>query len=221
MFPTIDADVQPQAVRLTMHDLDQLIRTHTARLTSFLRRRVGNPQDVEDLVQDTLLEAVRCLDQFQGQSRPETWLFGIALNLTRNYYKRARLRDIYVDVDTEEMPSDAGDNPLEISDQRQRLSRLARVLPELPEESRQLLHFVVVDDLSYEEVAQQLSIPIGTVRSRISRARSHLKRRIETEPSLAVSPCPPTTRGETHPDPRRDARREARRDCGRQMVATN
>lgn len=201
MSSCTDADVTPLAVRLTMRDLDQLIRTHTARLTSFLRRRVGNPQDVEDLVQDTLLEAVRCLDQFQGQSRPETWLFGIALNLTRNYYKRARLRDIYVDVDTEEVASDAGDNPLEIAEQRQRMSRVERVLPDLPEESRQLLHFVVVDDLSYEEVAQQLSIPIGTVRSRISRARSYLKRQIETDPALAVPACAMVAR--------RGARREA------------
>lgn len=66
------ADLDVTRAPFSMGALDVLARTHAARLASFLRRRVGNPHDVEDLVQDTLLEAVRCIDQFQGQSRPET-----------------------------------------------------------------------------------------------------------------------------------------------------
>jgi len=81
MPPFDDPSFSPSA-SMDLCDLDRLARTHAARLASFLRRRVGNPHDVEDLVQDTLLEAVRCSGQFQGQSRPQTWLFGIALNLT-------------------------------------------------------------------------------------------------------------------------------------------
>lgn len=175
------ADSSQSSAGLSSHELDQLVRVHSSRLASFLRRRVGNPHDVEDLVQDTLLEAVKCADQFQGQSRPETWLFGIAMNLMRNYYKRARQRDIYVSADADDMASEAADDPLQIAQYRQMADRVARLLPALSSDHQQLLHLVVWDDLSYEEAATELSIPIGTVRSRVSRARSILKSQIERE----------------------------------------
>jgi RNA polymerase sigma factor (sigma-70 family) len=173
------ADPSQSTTGLSRHDLDQLVRVHSGRLANFLRRRVGNPHDVEDLVQDTLLEAVRCVDQFQGQSRPETWLFGIAMNLMRNYYKRARQRDICVSAEPDDMASEAADDPLEIAQHRELADRVARLLPALSRDHQQLLHLVVWDDLSYEEAATQLSIPIGTVRSRVSRARSFLRSQIE------------------------------------------
>jgi DNA-directed RNA polymerase specialized sigma24 family protein len=91
-MPTL-ADLATTHGVLNMNDVELLARTHAARLASFLRRRVGTRHDVEDLVLDTLLEAVRCVDRFQGQPRPGTWLFGIALNLTRNHHKRAKVRD--------------------------------------------------------------------------------------------------------------------------------
>lgn len=161
---------------MNMSELEVLARTHAARLASFLRRRVGNPHDVEDLVQDTLLEAVRCIGQFQGQSRPETWLFGIALNLTRNYHKRAKVRDIYADFDTDEIAGDRSNDPCEVAEHRERMFRVASAVENLPGESHRLLQLVIDDNLSYEEAGRQLGIPTGTVRSRISRARSFLKR---------------------------------------------
>jgi RNA polymerase sigma-70 factor (ECF subfamily) len=164
---------------MSMGELDVLARTHSARLASFLRRRVGNPHDVEDLVQDTLLEAVRCIDQFQGQSRPETWLFGIALNLTRNYYKRAKVRDIYTDAETDEIPADRSNDPAELAENRERVFRVAAAVDELPGESHRLLKLIIQDDLSYEEAAQELGIPTGTVRSRVARARSFLRRSVD------------------------------------------
>ena len=174
---------------IDMGDIEMLARAHTARLASFLRRRVGNLHDVEDLVQDTLLEAVRCIDQFQGQSRPETWLFGIALNLTRNHYKRAKVRDIYTDADTDEVASDRVDDPAQIAEHRERMFRVASAMEDLPGDSHRLLQLVVQDDLSYEEAAQELDIPIGTVRSRISRVRSYLKQRVDgCEHASDVSP---------------------------------
>lgn len=173
------ADSSRSPTGLSLHELDQLVRVHSGRLANFLRRRVGNPHDVEDLVQDTLLEAVRCVDQFQRQSRPETWLFGIAMNLMRNYYKRSRQRDFHVSADADDIASEAADDPLEIAHYREVADRVARLLPALSHDHQQLLHLVVWDDLSYEEAATRLSIPIGTVRSRVSRARSFLKSQIE------------------------------------------
>lgn len=186
-MPT-SADMAPRQGLMNMSELELLARTHAARLASFLRRRVGNPHDVEDLVQDTLLEAVRCIGQFQGQSRPETWLFGIALNLTRNYHKRAKVRDIYSDVDTDNIESEASNDPSEIAEHRERMVRVATAAEELPGDSFRLLQLVIHDNLSYDEVARELGIPMGTVRSRVSRVRSHLRRSVEGRapvPSLA------------------------------------
>lgn len=162
-----------------MSELEVLARTHAGRLASFLRRRVGNPHDVEDLVQDTLLEAVRCMEQFHGHSRPETWLFGIALNLTRNYHKRAKVRDIYSDVDTDEVAADRSNDPCEVAEHRERMFRVASAVENLPGDSHRLLQLVINDDLSYEEAGRQMGIPTGTVRSRISRARSFLRRSVD------------------------------------------
>jgi RNA polymerase sigma-70 factor (ECF subfamily) len=164
---------------MNLSQIEALARTHTARLASFMRRRVGNPHDVEDLVQDTLLEAMRCMGQFQGQSRPETWLFGIALNLSRTYHKRARVRDIYADVETDEIPSQRCDDPCEIVSQRQSMGRVACAVQQLPGDSYKLLELVVHDNLSYDEAARELGIPTGTVRSRVSRVRSRLRCCIE------------------------------------------
>jgi RNA polymerase sigma factor (sigma-70 family) len=155
--------------------LDVLVRAHASRLASFVRRRIGNPADVEDIVQDTLLEAVRCLDRFQGHSKPETWLFGIALNLTRNHYKRAKVRDVYSDVDTDEVPSERADDPSQIAEYRERMFRVVHAVDALPDDTHQLLQFIFDDELSYKEIATRLGIPVGTVRSRISRARSALR----------------------------------------------
>jgi RNA polymerase sigma-70 factor (ECF subfamily) len=176
---TATADAAGIAIPMNFRQIETLARSHAGRLASFLRRRVGNPHDVEDLVQDTLLEAMRCMEQFQGQSRPETWLFGIALNLSRSYHKRARVRDIYADVDTDDVPSPGADDPCEIASQRQSMWLVADALEQLPVDSYKLLELVVHDDLSYDEAARELGIPIGTVRSRVSRMRSHLRRSAE------------------------------------------
>jgi RNA polymerase sigma factor (sigma-70 family) len=185
------ADLSTNPFSMSLQEIESLARTHGTRLTSFLRRRVGNPHDVEDLVQDTLLEAMRCMSQFQGQSRPETWLFGIALNLSRTYHKRARVRDIYVDVETEDIPSQRCDDPCEIAAQRQSLACLADAMRQLPGDSYKLLELVVQANLSYDDAAREMGIPIGTVRSRVSRMRSQLRRSLEER-------CPCTTNSAPH-----------------------
>lgn len=183
---TTTAAVAPNPAAMNLSDIETLARTHTARLASFLRRRVGNASDVEDLVQDTLLEAMRCMDQFQGQSRPETWLFGIALNLSRTYHKRARVRDIYADVETDDIPSDRCDDPCELVSQRQSMERVAAAVKNLPGDSFKLLEMVVHDNLSYDEAATEMGIPTGTVRSRVSRVRAQLKHSLEARGSRAT-----------------------------------
>jgi RNA polymerase sigma factor (sigma-70 family) len=170
------ATLERRAVALTVLDLERLVHQHGRRLRNFIRRRVANAADVEDLMQDTYLETLRCLDRFEGAARPETWMFGIALNLVRNHYKRAAHRplledEIFIDEREREMAQD----PLDIVEQQQVLGRLSKAVDRLPPASMRVLTLVIDEHLTYEQAADRLHIPVGTVRSRLSRARAILK----------------------------------------------
>jgi RNA polymerase sigma factor (sigma-70 family) len=161
---------------LSAADLAQLVRVHGRRLRNFIRRRVGNAADIDDLVQDTCLEALRCLGRYQGNSRPETWFFGIAMNLVRNHYKHVyahpKLEDESSGLEVEE---DMSEDPLDTLARHQEIERLRKLVEQLPEASSVVLTLVFDEHLTYEQAADRLQIPIGTVRSRISRVRSLLK----------------------------------------------
>jgi RNA polymerase sigma factor (sigma-70 family) len=156
-------------------DIDRLIRAHSRRLYNFVRRRVGNPADVDDLMQDTYVEAFRSAGKFQGHSRPETWLFGIAMNLVRNHYKRARLHNIFEYADTEELRGAIAEDPQEVAERQQTLFRVVHAIEQLPNDTQLIFKLIFDDNCSYEEAAKTLGTPIGTIRSRISRARSLLR----------------------------------------------
>jgi RNA polymerase sigma factor (sigma-70 family) len=170
------ANPQRAALALTTSDLERLIHQHGRRLRNFIRRRVANAADVEDLMQDTYLETLRCLDRYRGTARPETWMFGIALNLVRNHYKRAAHRPLLEDealIDAREQ--ETAQDPLDILEQHQVFGRLSKAMDRLPQESVTVLTLVIDERLTYEQAAERLRIPVGTVRSRLSRARAILK----------------------------------------------
>lgn len=170
--------VAPQSLAplLSASDLERLVRSQGRRLHNFIRRRVGNAADVEDLVQDTCLEALRCLARYQGQSKPETWLFGIALNLVRGHYKQARSRPVFEDEDAGlDVQAEMAEDPRETLERLQEIGRLLRVVEQLPVASASVLTLVFDERLTYEQAAKRLQIPVGTVRSRIARARAQLR----------------------------------------------
>jgi len=161
---------------LSTADLARLVREHGLRLRNFIRRRVGNAADVDDLVQDTCLEALRCLGRYQGHSRPETWLFGIALNLVRGHYKRVHTQPMFEDEDAGlEAQQDLSEDPLDTMARHQEIERLHHLVDELPKASSVVLTLVFDEQLTYAQAANRLQIPVGTVRSRISRVRALLK----------------------------------------------
>jgi RNA polymerase sigma factor (sigma-70 family) len=161
---------------LSASDLDRLVRQHGRRLHNFIRRRVGNTAGVDDLVQDTCLEALRCLQRYQGHSRPETWLFGIALNLVRGHYKQARARPAFEEEDEGlEAQAEMAEDPRETLERLQEITRMLHVVDHLPAASACVLTLVFDERLTYEQAASRLQIPVGTVRSRIARARALLR----------------------------------------------
>lgn len=156
-----------------------LVQAHGVRLHRFIIKNIGNSTDAEDLAQQAFLEAVRSYETFKGQSELSTWLYGIAMNLVRNHLSRAPHRR-YEFTDESELSEMASDSltPAQAAEQAQHMRYLEEAMAELPESMRDILLMVAVDELSYEDAAALLTVPVGTVRSRLSRARSALRAKL-------------------------------------------
>ncbi|VWX63313.1 hypothetical protein VARIO8X_90182 [Burkholderiales bacterium 8X] len=139
-------------------------------------RRIGHFDEAEDIAQQAFFEAARTLDQFRGESELSTWLYGIAMNLIRNYLNRAPYKTCRFEPEhvLDSRPSNHGD-PESALELRQLLAEVTSAMDQLPAEMREVLLLVGVHQLSYEAAASRLDVPIGTVRSRLSRARAALK----------------------------------------------
>lgn len=161
-------------------DISQLYRAHYQHLQRFVQRYLRNAEDVEDVVQNTFCEAIRCADRFAGMSKPSTWLFGIALNLARNQVRRnCATQCDTIDDSLLEQISDFGADPAERVEQRQIVSMAAALLDQFPAAVRHTFEAVLEGDCTYEEAACQLNIPTGTVRSRVSRVRASIRASLE------------------------------------------
>lgn len=160
----------------------KLMAQHGDRLSRFVYKHVGNATDAEDLAQQAFVEAYRAYETFRGDSKLSTWLYGIAMNLVRNHMSRAPSR-VHRFEDESVLENTASSTACP----RQQLeaSELVRILDielgELIPSMREALMMVSLDEMSYEEAAVALGIPVGTVRSRVSRARAHLRRRFQEE----------------------------------------
>lgn len=164
---------------------EQIVRHYSPMIFSLAARMVG-PTDAEDIVQETFLRAYHGLEKFRGESSLKTWLYAIALNRARaRHGTLARMREFFVtsrrgapDEEPYSAIDDAVDTaatPEENAMTRQRRMRLRGAIQSLPPEFRTAVILRDLEGLSYQEVAEVLSIPIGTVRSRIARGRSILK----------------------------------------------
>lgn len=158
----------------------QLVAQHQGRLYRFVTKYVDHPDDAADITQQAFAEASRTIATFRGESKLSTWLFGIAMNMVRNYLSRAPHR-IYKFESEESLNSVASTvtEPSEHLNQRETLQLVFAALAELPEEMGEVLSMVAIEDVSYQEVADKLGIPLGTVRSRVSRARAGLRLQLE------------------------------------------
>jgi len=160
-------------------DINQLYRDHYQHLCRFVQRYLRNPDDVDDVVQSAFYEALRCADRFAGMSKPSTWLFGIALNLARNQVRRncATSNEVLDESVLEQLLDECSD-PADIIEQRQIAVLADSMLDQFPAAVRSTFEAVLEGDCTYEQAAQQLGIPVGTVRSRVSRVRASIRAKI-------------------------------------------
>jgi len=159
--------------------LCELVQAHAGRLQRFVARHIGSTTDAEDLAQQAFAEAARSYRTFRGESQLSTWLYGIALNLVRNYLSRSpEYRYEFTDESALDQHHAETLAPAELAERRQSIELLQQALDELPANMRDILLLVGLDGLSYEEAAVMLTVPVGTVRSRLSRARAALRDRL-------------------------------------------
>ena len=146
------------------------------KLRLFIHKRVLNPEDADDIFQWTCLEAWRSKERFNGQATLSTWMCGIAQNLIRNHFRRLYARPVHCEFNEvlwhEEDCTRDPDGQFEI---HRRLERVLTAINRLPTEMRNTLYASLESGGSYRDTASALEIPIGTVRSRLSRAREQLK----------------------------------------------
>lgn len=157
-------------------DVEKLYLEHRQHLIRFVQRYVRHAEDAEDVVQNAFMEAMRCADRFSGLSKPSTWLFGIALNLARNHVRRhcAEICDTIDDGAMLEIVDNRAD-PSVLIELREIAGKVDTLLDGMHPDIRMTFEAVLDGASTYEEAAAQLNIPIGTVRSRVSRVRSAVR----------------------------------------------
>jgi RNA polymerase sigma-70 factor, ECF subfamily len=142
------------------------------RIRKFAYALTGDRDRADDLLQDTVERALTRLDQFEQGTRLDSWMFRIAQNLWFNRMSALSLRGPVVDLD--EAAEIAGSDGRDITEARLTLAEVNAGIRTLPANQRVLIALVCVDGLSYKEAAEVLELPIGTVMSRLSRARQAL-----------------------------------------------
>ena len=165
---------------------EQLLLEHQKNVYTLCYRMAGNPDDAMDLSQETFLRAWRCLDQYQFASAFSTWLYRLCSNICIDFLRRRRRQQTvpltFEDADGEEQTYAVPDaQPLPEEQVELKLTRetLAAAMAQLLPEHRAVLQLRVVNEMSYEQIADVLDIQIGTVKSRLSRARNQLKKILE------------------------------------------
>jgi RNA polymerase sigma-70 factor (ECF subfamily) len=162
----------------------ELVVRYQDRLYGSVLMMVSSPEDARDLTQEAFVHAFRRLDSFRGNSAFYTWLFRIAINATISFRRKmARRKMVSIEKAREVIGEEPRDGRVDTppssrmeSQEQQRLVRAA--LGELSEEFRTAIVLTEIEGMSYEDAAEVIGCPIGTVRSRIHRARNELREKL-------------------------------------------
>ena len=146
------------------------------KLRRFIHKRVLNPEDADDILQLTYLEAWRSRERFSGQATLSTWMCGIAQNLIRNHFRRMYAKPVHCEFDEALWHGQEDSQNLDWEfEVNRRLEKTLVAIKDLPTEMRKTLYASLETDGSYQDTADALDIPIGTVMSRLNRGRAQLR----------------------------------------------
>jgi RNA polymerase sigma-70 factor (ECF subfamily) len=173
--------------------MERLILKYQHRIYNVILKMCGNADDAAELTQETFVKVIESIEKFKGRSSFYTWLFRIAVNLTLNHCQRsARTATRSLDAEETDPDSDTGQllkdllsderavDPAALAQSRELCDLAKRLLLELEEPQRAVVVLRDIEGMDYAQIADVLNVELGTVRSRLSRARSHLRDTLES-----------------------------------------
>lgn len=193
-----EREVDQQLVVRAQHGDQQafglLVSKYQRKLARLLSRLIRDPAEVEDVAQETFIKAYRALGNFRGDSAFYTWLYRIGINTAKNYLvSQGRRAPTSTDFDSEEAEGfDDGDLLRDINTPERMLftkeigETVNAAMEALPEDLRTAITLREIEGMSYEDIAKMMDCPIGTVRSRIFRAREAVAEKLR--PLLDTAP---------------------------------
>ena len=174
----VDHELVQRVQRGDSAAFDLLVRKYQHRVIALIGRYVSDWSECQDVAQETFLRAYRALDGFRGDAQFYTWLHRIAVNTAKNHLVASNRRPPSADIDVAD--AEQFDSGIRLRDNdtperelmRQEVEQtVLRAVQALPEELREAITLREVEGMSYEDIAERMDCPIGTVRSRIFRAR--------------------------------------------------
>jgi len=195
--------VQPQAANINIDDatlieqcqagdsaaMERLILKYQNRIYNVILKICANADDAAELTQDTFVKVIESIDKFERRSSFYTWAFRIAVNLTLNYCKRnARIEPMPLDTTDDEhrerakmqlrnfLADDSSPDPAAVAQNKELCRIVIKALTKLDDAQRTVLVLRDIEGMNYARIARVLDIELGTVKSRLSRARSNLRK---------------------------------------------
>jgi len=186
--PEVDVD-QQLVERVQKGDkraFDLLVLKYQHKIFAVISRFIRDHAEVQDVAQDAFIKAYRALPNFRGESAFYTWMYRIAINTAKNYLVARNRRPPASDVDVDDAEFFAGNDAMhEMNTPERNLLRdelqavIDQAFRDLPEDLRMAVTLREIDGLSYEEIAEELDLPLGTVKAQLFRARDFLAQMME------------------------------------------
>ena len=161
---------------------EAIVRQHRRKVFNIAYKFTGRHDEAEDLTQDVFLKIFKSLHTFDRRANFQTWLVSVSRNLCIDHYRSVRKEreTIDRDVDANELtPAAPGQNAYQALEQRDRVELLRKAMAELPPTLREAVVKRDIQELSYQEIADQLNLPEGTVKSRMAEALDQLNKLLE------------------------------------------
>ena len=196
-MPDLDDELMQQCQQGNMEAFDLIVRRNQVLLVNFIARFLGDPDSAEDLAQETFVRMFKAIKRYKsGAAKFSTWMYHIASNLCKNELRNRGRRGRFF-VDSVATESSSGPEPTEEDliatapahvslqppnqlEQKEREHAVQNAISELPERYRLPLILRDLQELSYEEISEMLTLPLGTTKSRINRARLMLKDKLRS-----------------------------------------
>ena len=182
---TIDRELVERVQQGDKNAFDILVRRYQFKIIKLISRYVHDPNEALDIAQEAFLKAYRALPGFRGESAFYTWLYRIAINTAKNYLVAQGRRPPGSDIDAQEAEQFDGQSMLKEYETPERLllkdeleATVFQAIEDLPDDLRTAITLREFEGMSYEEIAQTMACPIGTVRSRIFRAREAIDKKL-------------------------------------------